>query len=200
MQLTSTSFDFNEFARTIYREVPHAHQQPFLLPALYGGALNQSYEALFVLEEPSVPFTEKHWKPCHAPEIAIQTHREIFLKWAYRGKQAHLFSMFEQQGSADCRKKKFFARFYVTDIWKDAAFKHRRKDQKYMDYWVSKLASELENIPAKRVVFIGEEAKQGRQFVRDTIPAHFICFPHRFISNEDFKREVTRLTEEIRQR
>jgi hypothetical protein len=204
MQSTLTSFDFTEFARNIYREKLEAHRLPFLLPALYGGELSQNYEALFVLEAPSVSFTEKHWRPCHTTEMAIQTHRAIFLKWAYRSKRAHLFKSLEQTDSESTllspiglSNTEFFRRFYVTDIWKDAAFM-KRKDREYKEYWLSKLATELEMVSARRVIFIGKEAERGRCFVPSGIPTHSVPFPSRWITEEDFKRHVARLAEEIR--
>jgi hypothetical protein len=203
MHSTSSSFDFTEFARNIYREKHTAHQQPFLLPALYGGESSQTYEALFVLEAPSVSFTEKLWRPCDTTEIAIQTHRAIFLDWAYRGKQAYLFRSFDQMSlenvpysPTELPKPEFFRRFYVTDVWKDAAFKENRRDRKYEEYWLSKLAIELEMVSARRVIFIGREAELGRPFVPNGIPTHHIPFPSRWA--KDFQGDVVRLTEEIR--
>jgi hypothetical protein len=118
MAPTSSVFRFEEFARDIYRETSNAHRQPFLLPALYGGELVHEYESLFVLEAPSVSFTEARWRPCNTAEKAIQNHRRIFLDWAYRGKLTYLFKTLFRTSSAD-----FYRRFYVTDVWKDAAFK-----------------------------------------------------------------------------
>src|SRR5688500_12715179 len=95
-------FDFADFARTIYSEKSGAHAEPFLLPALYGGSATDGYEAVFVLEAPSVSFTEARWKRCDSANIAVQQHRRIFHEWAYRGKAAHLFvAMDKATGVAD---------------------------------------------------------------------------------------------------
>ena len=204
MNSTTTPFDFTEFAQDIYRQISDAHPQPFLLPALYGGISDQTYDALFVLEAPSVSFTEKRWLSCSTPEEAIQIHRAIFFDWAFRGKQAHLFSSIYRTGSnydspapTKITIVEFFSRFYVTDIWKDAAFKVRGKDQWYRDYWLSTLADELNKVPTQRIIFIGKEARQGLQFVRQGIPIHFVPFPSQWISEDDFKWHVARLMEEI---
>ena len=203
MHSTSTSFDFTEFARNIYRENPKAHQQPFLLPALYGGEADQTYEALFVLQDPSVSFTEKLWRPCDTTEMAIQTHRAIFLDWAHRDNQAYLFKSFDRTVSEDSplspvglSSTDFFRRFYVTDVWKDAAFVENRRNREYKEYWLSKLAIELAMVSARRIVFIGREAERGRPFVLNGIPTHYITFPS--WRRKDYQDHVVRLAEEIR--
>jgi len=206
MNPTLTSFDFTEFARNIYQETPELHEQSFLLPALYGGESGQSYEALFVLEAPSVSFTEKRWSPCNTIEEAIQKHRAVFFEWAFSGKQAHLFRSFAQMAFGDSllsqvelTTREFFRRFYVTDVWKDALFNTQRGNRRYKDYWLSKLAIELEKVPTQRVIFIGRQAEQGgKLFIRSGFPTHYVPFPSRWLSEEIFKTEVARLTEEIR--
>ena len=97
---TKTPFDFPAFAKYIYEEITGVHSQPFLLPALYGGESSQHYEVLFVLQAPSVSFTEDRWMPCDTTEMAIQNHRAIFFDWAYSdsGNQAHLFRLLEFRG------------------------------------------------------------------------------------------------------
>jgi hypothetical protein len=207
MSSTRRLFDFTEFARRIYLDRPDAHRHPFLLPALYGGESSQRYEALFVLQDPSVSFTEHHWKPCETAEMAIRTHRTIFLEWAHRGKQSHLFRLFEESLSSGAKpspigtaSKGFFRRFYVTDIWKDAAFKQNGRDREYREYWLAKLALELENVRARRVIFVGQEAELGQRFVPSGTQIHHIPFPGQWIAEEVFKGHVARLGKEVNPR
>jgi hypothetical protein len=84
MSRTRQPFDFAEFAHRIYLERPNEANQPFLLPALYGGESRGRYEAMFVLEAPSASFTRARWEPCSTPQEAIAIHRRIFLDWAHR--------------------------------------------------------------------------------------------------------------------
>jgi hypothetical protein len=90
------SFDFTAFAQKIYCDSPEIYLVPpaiekeerFLLPALYGGEVGDGdsrgrFEALIVLEAPSISFTKAAWnrywtKQCASPEEAISRHREIF--------------------------------------------------------------------------------------------------------------------------
>jgi hypothetical protein len=204
MNSAALPFDFKAFARAIYRERPAAHPQRLLLPALYGGEDGQRYEALFVLQEPSIQFTVQRWKACGSVEMAIQLHRSIFLDWAFMGKQAHLFeALWRRTGRGtsisrpEAAGKKFFRRFYVTDIWKDARF-GVEVDRKYKDYWLAKLAIELQNVPARRVIFIGKEAERGRSLVRKGMTSHCIPFPSQWISEGQFKGWVEELMHEIR--
>ena len=192
MASTVSPFRFEEFAKDIYREISNAHRQPFLLPALYGGEFSEElYEALFVLEAPSVSFTEARWKQCNTAEDAIRNHRRIFLDWAYSGKQAHLFNLF-MTSSTD-----FYRRFYVTDVWKDAAFRERIGDSKYREYWRSKLAVELQHVRTRRVIFVGREAAlAGRPLIKNRL-IHEIPFPSHRISDEQFKRYVDILAQEL---
>lgn len=189
MAPTLPVFPFEDFARDIYRERSNVHSQPFLLPALYGGELVEEYEALFVLEEPSVPFTEARWKQCNTTEAAIRNHRQIFLDWAYRGIRALLFKSLFTTVEYD-----LFKRFYVTDVWKDAAFKENRRNQGYREYWLSKLAIELQHVCTRCVIFVGKEAaRAGRPLIQGRrILAYDIPFPNR-ISRERFKEHVASL-------
>jgi hypothetical protein len=193
-----TPFDFYGFAKGIYEETAGVHPQSFFLPALYGGESSERYEVLFVLEAPSVSFTEYRWSPCYTTEKAIQNHRAIFFDWAYSGKQAHLFRLFDPTPSTSAE---FFQRFYVTDMWKDAEFKMRRGDRAYKEFWFSKLEIELQKVPARRVIFFGNEALRGKRFVRngvnDGVPLHHIRLPS-YITEEEFKGHVARLAEEMR--
>lgn len=195
---TCKPFDFHEFAKCIYEETAEVHQQSFFLPALYGGEASERFEVLFVLEAPSVSFTEYRWSPCSTTAIAIQNHRAIFFDWAYSGKQAHLFRLFDPAPSTSAE---FFRRFYVTDIWKDAEFKMRRGDREYKAYWISKLQIELQKVPARRIIFFGNEALRGERFVRNGVnagvPIHHIRLPS-YITEEEFKGHVTRLAEDMR--
>jgi hypothetical protein len=200
MSSTSSVFRFEEFAKDIYREIPNAHRQPFLLPALYGGDCAAEYEALFVLEAPSVSFTEDHWRQRSTPEPedangAIKNHRRIFLEWAYNGKQAYLFKSLFMTSSAD-----FYRRFYVTDVWKDAAFRERSGDLKYSEYWLAKLAVELQHVSTRHVIFVGKEAAlAGWPFIKNrAVFKHKIPFPSQWISNEQFKGYVDTLAQELR--
>ena len=158
-----------------------------------------------MLEAPSVPFTEKRWRPCHTVQKAIENHRGIFLEWARSEKQIHLFSAFDRKHSKNAllspillSTREFFSRFYVTDIWKDAGFKKNRGDQPYEKYWLSKLAIELDHVRAKRVIFVGKEAKRGEIFVPGGVPYYSIPFPSQWITEERFKHHVAKLVGQIR--
>ena len=140
-----------------------AIEERFLLPALYGGEAghgqaSKSFEALVVLEAPSVPFTRKEWRtwgaPCASPAEAIHRHRKIFFKWAFaEQRSAELFSGL--LGGKPPTAEEFFQRLYITDIWKDAAFS---KEPTYVKYWQSQLAKEISGISTEDVVFVGKPA------------------------------------------
>lgn len=195
-------FDFREFARNIYQEHFSIHPEPYLLPALYGGESSYIYEALFVLQAPSVSFTETRWRQCNNPETAIQQHRAIFLDWAYRGYQFHLFTAFGPEPSIN-----FFRRLYVTDVWKDAGIsKCIFENSEYKRYWRSKLAFELENVPTRCVITVGREAQievgmlKRKGFLRPDTQLLHISFPsgqQRGITQEGYKNEVATLIEQL---
>ena len=178
------AFRFEEFAADIYRELPNAHRQPFLLPALYGGSLDQrrepvqKYEILFGFSTPSVAFTERRWPTqCDNSKDAVEFHRRIFFKWAYAGVQAYLFrSLYENQDF-----EIFWQRFYVTNLWKDT--------ENRLTYWKSKLKIELENVSARLIVFAGEDAAtEGRglmRWINSRVPTSKIrCPTDRWMSND----------------
>lgn len=198
-------FDFLAFARLIYRERRGAHPERFLLPALYGGESRRRFEALLVLEAPSVQFTVDRWKACRSAEQAVRCHREIFLNWADRGKQAHLFQALSENGLASATashrvrsRASFFHRFYITDVWKDAGFGIPTRGRSYKDYWLSKLAIELRTVPARRVILVGGEAAVGARFVRPGTPIHYLPFPSQWITEQRFVDLVAELAKEIR--
>src|SRR5947207_244750 len=109
------------------QDVRTAMEEKFLLPALYGGETHdgqasESFEALVVLDAPSVSFTRNEWKtyaaPCASPAEAVSRHRKIFFKWAFgEQRQAELFSGL--LGGKPATEEQFFRRLYITDIWKD---------------------------------------------------------------------------------
>ncbi len=198
-------FDFLAFARRIYREKRRVHPKRFLLPALYGGDSRRRFEAVVVLEAPSVQFTVDRWKACGSAEQAVQCHREIFIDWAFRGKQAHLFQALSENGltssTAPHRVRSrvtFFRRFYITDVWKDAGFGIPTRDRSYKDYWLSKLAIELGTVPARRVILVGDQAAVGRRFVRPGTPVHYLPFPSQWMTEQRCIDLVAELAEEIR--
>lgn len=146
------NFNFEAFAREVYSENPAVAEDPFLLPALYGGEVSDGeaitrFKALVVLEEPSKSFTRNHWTtPCATPEEAIRTHREIFFRWACMEPQCELFRIFVELSTA----QHFFQHLYITDVWKDAAFKEKLKQDNpgYGRYWRSKLETEIRSVAA----------------------------------------------------
>ncbi|MGO9095482.1 MAG: hypothetical protein ACLQGV_09690 [Bryobacteraceae bacterium] len=183
-----TTFDFAAFAQEIYRDNPKIYrvaaslraqanagtgpaldaddvrialEERFLLPALYGGEEGQeseTFEAMVVLEAPSVPFTRKEWKtwaaPCATPEEAISRHRKIFFKWAFAERcSAELFGGL--LGGTPATAEEFFRRLYITDIWKDAAFTN---EPTYKQYWQSQLEEEISGVSAEDVIFVGRPA------------------------------------------
>jgi hypothetical protein len=202
MQESHLPFNFTEFARSIYTESARVHPEPFLLPACYGGEQTETYEALFVLEAPSVPFTERRWCTCGTVEAAIQMHREVFIKWAYRGKPAQLFTAVDKLLLNDAlpplNRSDFFRRYYVTDLWKDAAFKDFGHAREYQEYWLSKLAVELNNVSTRRMIFIGKEAAKGASLAPASVPVHFLPFPGQWRSADVVAADVQRLIEDIR--
>jgi hypothetical protein len=106
------------------QDVRTATEEKFLLPALYGGGAtheqaSKSFEALVVLEAPSVPFTRKEWNTwaalCASPTEAIDRHRKIFLKWAFAEQRAaKIFGGLLRGKPATAEE--FFRRLYITDI------------------------------------------------------------------------------------
>ena len=159
----------------------------------------QRHEVLFVLEAPSESFTDRRWKECDATEVAIKAHRAIFFEWAKSGKQAHLFRLFCPM-SPDRRWPSLaesFQRFYVTDIWKDGAFKKLGGDREYREYWLSKLSVELREVPTSRIILVGGEAARGQKLARKGTPVYRIPFPSQWVSEEKFKEHVSSLAREI---
>lgn len=194
-------FDFSEFARKVYAERKGLHAQRFLLPALYGGQQSGTYEAAFVLESPSVSFTEKRWQRVSSAEEAVQTHRRIFHEWAYAGKSRILFEAIDRAILGDATRESasrdaFFFRYYVTDIWKDDQFR-QDKTVTYRDYWTGKLREELHGISTKRVVFVGRQAETAKIATPRGVPTHYLPFPGQWISETALRKEVTRLIGEL---
>jgi hypothetical protein len=181
------SFDFDDFATLIYREHPE-HAKRFMLPALYGGAM--SCDWLVVLEGPSIRFTERLWTPCSTPQEAIQQHRAIFYEWAGSGRQFYLFQRLAPKASYE----DFFARLYITDIWKDG---HVGKNQKQAGYWSNKLALELTGVPAKRILFVGDQAGTARSHAPGGVPVYTIRFPYWSLTNDEVAADADHLMAEV---
>ena len=183
------------------QDVRTAIEEKFLLPALYGGDAGQgqatkSFEALVVLEAPSVPFTRKEWKtwaaPCTSPAEAINRHRKIFFKWAFaEQRHAELFSGL--LGGKPATAEEFFRRLYITDIWKDAAF---TKKPNYVRYWQSQLEREISGISTEDVVFVGKPAqKYGEKCLAKGKRHYRFPFPKPYTKN--FDTELRRGLEEF---
>jgi hypothetical protein len=197
-----TDFDFLEFARRVYAECGGAHAQQFLLPALYGGTQPATYEAAFVLESPSVSFTEKRWQRVNSSSDAVQAHRRIFHEWAYTGKARILFdavdrAVLREISRATASRDAFFDRYYITDIWKDDNFR-RDRSARYRDYWTGKLREELHGIATRRVIFIGREAEKAKLATPIGVPTHYLPFPGQWIAVNTLQTEVARLLNEFR--
>jgi hypothetical protein len=185
-------FTFANFATAIY------HERAFMLPALYGGERgDEPYEVLFVLSDPSKPFTEPLWELCcPTVEKAIEQHRSVFLQWAYKpnSNQAVLFESFSSMRS------EFFRRFYVTDCWKDGTRTRR--------YWRRRLSIELHSVCTGLVVVIGEKAQQEvkttlKKYDPISAPIREIVAPwekilKRRMTPEEYKQHVSKLWDEIR--
>ena len=200
------AFNFTEFAREIYSNSPDIYVEPlriedrFLLPALYGGEaahgeVSGPFKALIVLEEPSRSFTKDRWTQCTTPEEAIVRHREIFFEWAFeKPERAELFRIFVDNPST---ARDFFRRVYITDIWKDAAFRENRKrgNPGYGRYWRSKLAIEIRSVATEWVIFVGRQARSGCQHVPPGTPKRCLVFPS--WHNPTFEAEVQRLRAEV---
>jgi hypothetical protein len=182
---------FPNFAAAIYCQKPNAHRVRFLLPALYGGELSgsdQQYEALFVLQDPSIGETERNWKSCKTPREAVQRHRSIFSGWAFKPKtnQCRLFQTFsatfgDPQGP-------FFERFYVTDFWKAGLGNEK-------PFWMGKLRIELREVRAKRIILVGSQALKARVLLRKGRKSYHIRFPYKRFS--DYATDVAKLLQEI---
>jgi hypothetical protein len=200
-------FDFRDFACKIYAEKPRIYLAPspvregeeFLLPALYGGVADhgKTFAALVVLEGLSEPFTKARWKTqCATPEEAINQHRKIFFQWAFRGPQARLFLGLVGEPST---VEDFFRQLYITDVWKDGAFKANRKgcNPAYERYWRSKLALEIKGVAADRAIFVGGPAREvGWDLVPSGMPRHDVPFPA--YRNANFVPRLQQLFQEIR--
>jgi hypothetical protein len=196
-------FNFPLFASDIYREAAGLCSPPFMLPALYGGETADRYTALFVLEAPSVSFTEERWKPCSNVADAIRVHRSIFFAWASQRIPGKLFSALDrilspQDVPADSSSE-FFRRYYVTDTWKDAGQCTKRNNKKsYEAYWLSKLALELRNVVTERVIFVGREAESsGKALLRGGSPWHYVPFPRWSVSKVQIAAIAATLESEI---
>lgn len=196
-------FDFIDFARGIYAENSDACEDRYLLPALYGGEIDHGetggrFKALVVLEAPSVSFTKDRWTQCATIEDAITRHREIFFEWAFIEPQADLFRSLVGKPST---VQDFFRRLYITDVWKDAAFKENLKRSNpdyrgYGRYWRSKLELEIKKIATERIIFIGEQARSsGYHQVPPGTPVHCLDFPS--WRNKTFKAGVQQLIADI---
>ena len=120
-------FDFTDFARKIYtdRSRPEVdEEEPFILPAFYGGELppaeeGSKFKALVVLQNPLFTYTKKQWgPPCDSVEEAIKKHRQIFFSWLPCNPD--LEELFHHiLGRKPLSPEDFFSLVYVTDIWKD---------------------------------------------------------------------------------
>jgi len=167
------------------------------LPALYGGEMVATYNAVVVFQDPSLTFTETRWRPCTTSAQAVRIHRAIFLDWATRGKAAILFDRldhaFGEPESTHSTAEAFFSRYYVTDIWKDA--KWTGSDKTYREYWLSKLAIELGSVATRCIIFVGKQALIGRRLVPAGTPAFHVPFPRQWIGSEGYEREVDALVD-----
>jgi hypothetical protein len=191
----NTWFNFNAFADEIYLERP-VSAPPFLIPALYGGQVQNNCEVLFVLEAPSDNFTLERWSSCTSSAEAVTQHRRIFYDWAFR---KSLPSLLFRGICGDASPQDFFERFYVTDIWKDA---RSRRTAAERDYWRAKLNRELNGVLAKHVVTLGSEARNATAHaVPRGTSLHSLPFPSPRVTNaHDFEVEVVRLLQFIQGR
>ena len=182
-------------------DVRVALEERFLLPALYGGEVGHeqssaSFEAMVVLEAPSVQFTRKEWKtwaePCASPAEAINRHRKIFFKWAF-AEQSHDDLFRGLLGGKPSTEEEFFRRLYITDIWKDAAFINERH---YVQYWQSQLEKEISGITTEDVVFVGKPAyKYGKKCLPRNKRCYRFPFPKPYTKN--FESDLRRGLDEF---
>jgi hypothetical protein len=181
-------------------------EERFLLPAVYGGEvgtekLRTTFEALVILEAPSVPFTREEWKkyksPCATPADAIDRHRKIFFKWAFdKQLPRKLFTGLLRDEPAT--PEEFFRRLYITDIWKDAAGPAARKEPDYTRYWQSQLKEEIRGIRADSVVFVGNQAKTyGQKCVPNDKQLRSYAVPFPTSRNSTFDTELRKVLEEF---
>jgi len=204
------AFNFTDFARTIYVDPnrPAAgEEEPYVLPALYGGELAEGkdrFEALVVFQNPLFPFTKEQWNAqsqCTTPEEAIKRHRKIFFRWL-AGKDAELGELFRLLADNPSTAEDFFRRVYVTDIWKDAKntdeVNIKKKHRPYGNYWRSKLKLEITAVAAERMIFVGKEARWGYQHVPQGTRARCTGFPTWGPNRKIFAAEVRQIIADIR--
>lgn len=131
-------------------------------------------------------FTKNLWKKlwsgeCESGHDAVRRHRRIFFDWAFfREPQAELFRVLVRAPSTD---EEFFRSVYITDIWKDGAFKTNRKRSNpgYREHWRSLLAGELRGTrPGSTLTsLLAVQSVIGQQFVGVCIeggPRQCDCF------------------------
>ncbi len=114
---------------------------------------------LFVLQDPSVSYTEDRWKPCQTVTDAIDQHRRIFRSWAFEpgSNQGILFGKFNMHPVHRKNRRSLYQRFYVTDVWKDGV---------PQDYWRRKLRTELREVKASLILFVGRDPwKEGSKIL-----------------------------------
>jgi hypothetical protein len=174
--------------------------EPFILPAFYGGDLppgeeGNKFKALVVLQNPLFTFTKRQWgPPCDSVEKAIKTHRKIFFSWL--PSNPDLEELFHHiLGKKPLSPEEFFRLVYVTDIWKDAKdtndVNRRKKSREYRDYWRKWLKVEIECIAvaAEGAIFIGAEArKAGFELLRPGTRYRDFVFPD-WGHKKEFKKE-----------
>ena len=132
--------------------------------------------------------------------MALQRHRDIFVQlWAYQRQPFHFFTRLDDIHSHDFMPstKAFFSHYYVTDTWKDAAPKKNRKEERYREYWRSKLRFELQNVPTRRIILVGPEAAEEEilEFC-EGVTTHQMIFSSR-VSDQVLQAALSRLGEEI---
>jgi hypothetical protein len=209
-RILGTAFNFTDFARAIYvdpNRPADGEEEPYVLPALYGGELAEGkdkFEALVVFQNPLFPFTKEQWNTqsqCAGPEEAIKRHRKIFFRWL-AGKDAELGELFRLLADNPSNPEDFFRRVYVTDIWKDAKntdeVNTKKKHRPYGNYWRSKLKIEIASVPTQRMIFVGKEARWGYQHVPQGTRARCTVFPTWGPNRKIFAAEIRQIIADIR--
>ena len=96
--------------------------------------------------------------------------------------------------------EEFFQAVYITDVWKDAAFKEKLKRGTpcYGRYWRSKLEIEISSTATERVICVGRHARcSAYRYIPPGVAVHSLDFPGQWLKKDAFKAQVQQLAAEM---